>query len=190
MIGVVHIGSVKATEFSDEDKLLFRTMASRATSVVVKAQLLADLRRSETAQRFLSEASKQLAESLDYDSTLAKIAHLAVPTIADWCVVDLFQDGTVRRVAVAHTDRTKEKLVYELAERYPLEVNAPTGTSAVAGIPNVLRTGRSVLVSKVTDAELTAFAGGSACVDIIRELGLRAYVVDHTRHGRVEPSVF
>jgi GAF domain-containing protein len=45
-IGVAHIGSLTANEFSDEDKLLFRTMASRATSVIVR-QILDDLRRTE-----------------------------------------------------------------------------------------------------------------------------------------------
>lgn len=100
-IGVAHIGSLSAFEFSEEDKLLFRTMVSRATSVVVQAQLVDDLRRTETAQRFLSDASKRLAESLDYHTTLGRIARLAVPAIADWCVVDLVEHGTIRRVSVA-----------------------------------------------------------------------------------------
>src|SRR5206468_6360390 len=94
-------------------------MASRATSVVVKAQLLADLTRTESAQRFLSEASRQFSQSLDYEGTLKKVARRAVPAIADWCVVDLVQDGQVRRVSMAHADPGKEKLVRELDERYP-----------------------------------------------------------------------
>ena len=46
VIGVAHMGSLSAFEFSDEDKLLFRTMVSRATSGVIKAQVLADLERA------------------------------------------------------------------------------------------------------------------------------------------------
>lgn len=110
VIGVTYIGSLTAFEFSEEDKLLFRTMASRATSVVIKAQLLADLTRAEIAQRFLSEASKQLARSLDYEAALGKTVRLAVPAIADWCAVDLMQDGTLRRVAAAG-DPADEPLV-------------------------------------------------------------------------------
>jgi putative methionine-R-sulfoxide reductase with GAF domain len=64
LVGVAHIGSLTANEFSSEDKLLFRTMASRATSVVLKAQLLADLKRAEETQRFLAETSKRFAQSL------------------------------------------------------------------------------------------------------------------------------
>ena len=171
VIGVAHIGSLVATEFSEEDKLLFRTMASRATSVVVKAQLLADLRRTESAQRFLSEASKQFAQSLDYESTLKKITHLAVPAIADWCVVDLVGSGAVHRVSVAHADPEKEKLVLELEERHPMDPNAR------AGIANVLRTGRSERLSEIADAELTALARDAEQLRILRELGSKAYIV-------------
>jgi signal transduction histidine kinase len=171
VIGVAHIGSLTAYEFSEEDKLLFKTMASRATSVVVKAQLLADLRRAEGAQRFLSEASKQFAQSLDYEATLKKIARLAVPTIADWCVVDLVQDGTLRRVSVAHADPDKEKLAHELETRYPTE---PDGAS---GIANVLRTGRAEFHAEVTDAELSAAARDPEHLRILRELGLKAYII-------------
>jgi len=171
VIGVAHIGSLTASEFSEEDKLLFRTMASRATSIVIKAQLLADLRRAESAQRFLSEASRQFAQSLDYEATLKKIAHLAVPTIADWCVVDVVENGGVQRVSVAHTDPDKEKLAYELEERYPPDPNASSG------IPSVLRTGRPELVPEITDAEMAAAARDSEHLAILRGLGLKAYII-------------
>ncbi len=57
VIGVAHIGSLTSYEFSDEDKLLFRTMASRATSVIVQAQLTANLRYSEETFRLAVEAA-------------------------------------------------------------------------------------------------------------------------------------
>jgi signal transduction histidine kinase len=138
VIGVTYIGSLTAFEFSEEDKLLFRTMASRATSVVIKAQLLADLTRAESAQRFLSESSKQLAQSLDYEATLDKTVRLAVPAIADWCVVDLIQDGTLRRVAAAG-DPADETLAGQLAALFPPD------PSASAAMANVLRTARPEL---------------------------------------------
>ena len=38
--------------------------------------------------------------SLDYHETLASVARLVVPRLADWCVVDVLEeDGTVRRLA-------------------------------------------------------------------------------------------
>lgn len=171
VIGVAHIGSLTAYEFSEEDKLLFRTMASRATAVVVKTQLLADLRRTASAQRFLAEASKQFAQSLDYEATLKNITQLAVPTIADWCVVDLVENGVVRRVSVAHVDPEKARLAADLQQRYPPDPNATTG------IANVLRTGRSELHSAITEAELTAAARDPAHLLLLRALGFRAYII-------------
>src|SRR5687768_1778527 len=38
---------------------------------------------------FLSEAGKLLAESLDYETVLQQVADGAVPTLADWCAVDV-----------------------------------------------------------------------------------------------------
>jgi PAS domain S-box-containing protein len=46
-------------------------------------------KRAEAAQRFLAEAGEALATSLDVEATLANIARLAVPRLADWCVVHL-----------------------------------------------------------------------------------------------------
>src|SRR5262249_49006235 len=40
---------------------------------------------------FLAEASNRLASSLDYAATLEHVARLAIPTLADWCVVDLVE---------------------------------------------------------------------------------------------------
>jgi signal transduction histidine kinase len=180
VIGVAHMGSLTAFEFSEEEKLLFRTMVSRATSGVVKAQILADLERTEAAQRFLAEASKQFAASLDYEQTLAKIAHLAVPTIADWCVVDLWDGQAIRRVSVAHVDPQKVQLAHELERRYP------TDPEATSGAPKVLRTGVPEWRTEIGDADLVAGARDPDHLTLLRELGPRSYiVVPITSHERV-----
>ena len=71
-----------------------------------------ELKQVEQQQRFLAEASRALADSLEYESTLASIAQLAVPVVADWCAVDLVGDsvGELDRVAVAHVDPEKVDL--------------------------------------------------------------------------------
>src|SRR5207237_9715496 len=52
-----------------------------------KARLEAEADKRRNA--FLSEASALLASSLEYEATLAAVAPLAVPTIADWCAVEM-----------------------------------------------------------------------------------------------------
>src|SRR5207249_4926387 len=64
---------------------------------------------------FLTQSSEVLAASLDAADTLAAVARLAVPRLADWCVVDLLEDdGSIRQSAVAHVDPAKEQLSREL----------------------------------------------------------------------------
>src|SRR5689334_8677574 len=57
------------------------------------------LRRVAEEQRFLAEASRMLVSSLDYTTTLANLAQLAVPTLADYCIIDIVAaDGRVERL--------------------------------------------------------------------------------------------
>ena len=54
---------------------------------------ITELKRSEESQRFLAEASRRLSgSSLDYERTLAAVAELAVPALADRCEVQLVED--------------------------------------------------------------------------------------------------
>ena len=87
-------------------------MADQAAIAIQNATLFArerDLRaaaeRAERRAAFLAEASHILASSLDSTETLQTVARLAVPTFADWCIVDLATpDHAVERVAVAAAD--------------------------------------------------------------------------------------
>jgi PAS domain S-box-containing protein len=126
----------------------------------------------EERQRFLVEAGTLLSSSLDYETTLASVAQLAVPTLADWCAIDLLDsDGAIQRVEVAHTDPTKRELARELEQRYPVDPESPTG------VPHVLRTGEPELIPVIPNELLEAAARDEEHLRIIRELGLKSYVV-------------
>ena len=129
---------------------------------------------------FLAEASTELASSLDYQVTLAKVAQLAVPTFADWCAIDLVVDGRLHRLAVAHVDPAKVQLARELAERYPPDAAASNGAWAV------MRTGRSELIGQITDDMLVAGAVDAEQLRIARDLHLRsALTVPLVARGKV-----
>src|ERR671930_2203257 len=66
-----------------------------------------DQKRAEEAQRFLVDAGAVLSGSLDHRSTLAAVARLAVPRIADWARVDVIENGKLRTVAVEHVEPGK-----------------------------------------------------------------------------------
>ena len=81
-----------------------------------------DQKRAEEASRYLAEASAALAGVVDYESTLQKVANLAVPYFADWSAVDVLEGDKLRRLAVSHQDPSKLELAHELSRRYPVNL--------------------------------------------------------------------
>ncbi len=86
----------------------------------------------------MADAGRILGASLDIEATLQQVARLAVPSIADWCAIDLLDpDGSLRSVAIAHQDASKLALVEELRRDYPADPepprSAPTRSSASGG---------------------------------------------------------
>ena len=101
---------------------------------------------------FLAEAGRLLAESLDYESILQQVADAAVPTLADWCAVDIVHaqasgewPPALRRVAVAGRDPAK------LAWARKLGVDVDRDWGSPNGLPRVLRTGEPAFFPDVSD---------------------------------------
>lgn len=133
---------------------------------------ITDRKQQEIAQQFIVQSGVILASSLDYETTLTNVARLAVPSIADWCAVDLLtKEGGVERVTVAHVDPEKVKWAYELQERYPIDMNAP------AGLPNVLRTGTTEFIPEVTEAMIEGAATDAEMYQIIRDIGFTSVII-------------
>jgi len=149
--------------------------AGDTTVHVVRQQVArAGAEQSERRAVTLAEASIVLTSSLDLDTIVDRVAHLAVPALADWCVVDVVRsDGSVQRVAAAHADPDKARLARELAQRHPLQLS---GDSAHP-IAQVIRTGRSRFVTQVSREQLTAMAGGPPHVPSLRAIGLRSFMI-------------
>jgi PAS domain S-box-containing protein len=139
-----------------------------------------DQKRAEEAQRFLVDAGAALAASLDYRSTLAAVAKLAVPRIADWARVDVIEDGHLRTLVVEHVDPKKIELAFELARRYP------ESPEAMQGPQLVLRTGRSDLATEISEAQLAELTQDDFHLGLVHELGVRSYMcVPLVAHGEV-----
>jgi serine phosphatase RsbU (regulator of sigma subunit) len=120
----------------------------------------------------LAEAGASLSSSLDYRTTLAKMARLAVPYLADWCVVDILEeDGSLDRLAMTHQDQEKVALARELEERYPPDPDA------LHGVAQVLRTGQSELVSEIPESLVEEAAHDAEHHEILQRLGLKSYMI-------------
>jgi PAS domain S-box-containing protein len=132
------------------------------------------LREVEAAQwrlAFLAEASTILVASLDYAATLTSVTRLAVPHLADWCIVHMRDDdGVIRQFATAHVDVSKAELVQELDRRYPI---AP---DAEYGYPKVMRTGQPELIAQCADPDFEHSAQDAEHLGLLRELGWREHM--------------
>jgi PAS domain S-box-containing protein len=159
-----------------------RDEAGEVTGWVGTATDIEDRKLAEDRQRFLAEAGWVLGSSLDYEQTLADVARLAIPQVADWCAVDIFVDGRLQRVALEHVDRLKVALAREL-EATMLAASGAAGALAV-------RSQEPVLVPDVDEEVLASFGFDSRQLEIARTLGPRSYVtVPLVARGEVFGSI-
>lgn len=125
------------------------------------------VRAAEQRSRFLAEASALLTSSLETEETLEAIARLAVPAVADLCVVQAVgEGGPTRRVASALRDPALADVALRLSR-------VVEGTPDEAGIGD----GRLVFAPEVSDAFLAAAARDAEDLEILRALELRSAIV-------------
>jgi hypothetical protein len=146
-----------------------------AGQAVAAATVIEDVtlqKTGELRQRFLGRASDTLMSSLDYQETLRNVAWLAVPEIADWCAVDLVDEGGQReQVVVAHTDPAKLVLAQELRAYDPRQASPETG------VGRVVASGVSELHPDVTDEVLVAGAVDEEHLRLLRAVGIRSVLL-------------
>jgi hypothetical protein len=162
--GVLRWSLIKATALLDDDGTVVG-----AVNVIEDVTDAAD---ADLARRVLDEAARTLASSLDYEQTLQHVARLAVPTLADWCAVDLVDTrGQIEQVAVAHVDPDQVRFAREFRRRYPV---VPTDAGGVAA---VIRDGSTSLAQDIADEQLVAASRGDDHLALLRHLELRAALI-------------
>ena len=111
VVGALTFTFAEPREFPVIERELFLAVGRQTAQAIERARLI-DAERSARAQAeaaerrltFLAEASARLAGSLDVEATLGTIAELAVPVLADWCFVEVLEDGRVRPVGLGARD--------------------------------------------------------------------------------------
>ena len=137
-------------------------------------------RRARERDAFLEEATRLLGASLVDERVLAALARHCVPFLADYASVDLVtEEGEIRRVETAHVDPAKEDIVREVWRRYPFRMDD------AVGVPEVIRSGRPVLVPSFSRAAVEAFARDATHLRMLSTLAPRSYIcVPLTARGR------
>lgn len=169
-------------EYDEERRGLKMALARQAAQALQRARMYEAIRLAEGRVSFLAEASELLSRSLDYRDQMPRLAGIAVPRLADWCVVDVLDEsGEIERVAVAHKDPEKTKWGWELQRRFPARKDDPSG------VARVLRTGEPELLPEIPPEALeAAIAERPELADVIEKLGARSWLcVPLKGHDRV-----
>jgi PAS domain S-box-containing protein len=167
-IGAAWLSFPGIRKFASQELEYFNVLADTIAQALDRVNALAEAADQRTKLRFLADASAELAKNLDYQSTLTRVAYLAVPDYADWCSIQLLEEGQLRTIAVAHTDPAKVDLALDLQRRFPPDPDAQTGAY------QVLRTGQPELLPEISDDLLEASVDDPELLRLARELNLRS----------------
>jgi PAS domain S-box-containing protein len=130
----------------------------------------------DQSARFLARLSLlskvgALAGTLDYEEVLSAVARLSIPELADWCIVDVVEEGETRRMEVAHRDAARAPLAAAL-RGFPLDHVARRRLPAA----RALRSRKPVLITDYTDEMLRQGTEGEY-LELARQLRVRSVLV-------------
>ncbi len=176
-IGALALGWSRPRTFTDDDVRFLDAIGQQAGQALDRARYYAAEHESALRKGFLADASRVLSSSLDYEETLARVARLAVPGIADTCTVYLADDEGVRLVVTAHGDPDLDTLLRERAA-----TGRPTTNPLILGI---VESGEPVVLSELTEEAWTRLAQTPDELEVLRRLGIRsAMLVPLSTHDR------
>lgn len=172
-IGALGLNFPDDRVLDEDDRAFMLALAHQYAQAIERTRLYQAERTARAAAEaaqwrlsLLAEVSAVLAASLDYQEILDRVAHLVVPVLADWCIVHTKEDdGTIRRIAVAHVDPEKERMARDEDLVHPVD---PNGKHPIA---RVMRSGKGAVVNDIPDRVLASTARDERHLDVLRSAG-------------------
>lgn len=101
-----------APSYTESDRSLLQDLADRAAMAIANARQYDELGAERRRLSMFAKVSATLAASLDYETTLAAVIDLALPTLGDFGFFDVVEaSGEVRRIARAYQDARRQALL-------------------------------------------------------------------------------
>ncbi|MGH7501042.1 MAG: ATP-binding protein [Longimicrobiales bacterium] len=145
--------------------------AGRPHGIVRTISDLTTHQQAERSQRLLADASSALSSSFDYEATVRTVARLCVPAFADCCIVDLLtDDGSSRRLEVAHRDPSKQKLAFTMRP-HAITPESPHPVS------RVILTGQPVFIARIDARLQRSIAHDEEQLDAMRALAFNSAII-------------
>jgi signal transduction histidine kinase len=140
----------------------------RAKRLLLESAARQEAEKAGQRASFLAEASAAFDSSLDPDTTLARLATLVVPRMADWCVIDLVEGERIRRAAGAHADPSKNALLEELGASYPPARGTPHPAA------RVIESGKAERHTGLRPDRIRSLAADDRHAELLTALGARS----------------
>ena len=179
--GIIQLDtSDPGTLFTQEDLDVLAAVAGQISVAVENARLLDTATRERLSLTLLAEAGSALASPLDLPATLAALARLVIPHLADRCLIRLLdaESGSVRCVAASLTATwfrarsLKTKFIFRRTR------TARSDTTSV-------RTGKTELSNRPSRQFLVATTRDAEDRPSLRQVRFTAYlIVPLTARGR------
>lgn len=137
----------------------------RRDQVATASAKLNDAVQMQRRLAFLAEVSTTLASPLDYRDTLQKMARVTVPSLADYCIVDLYVGKPrLERVAIAHWDPQRQPIA-DLALSFPPDLRSQED------VATVVREAQFKVYEHFTDAERARLSMSDEHEAVVRAMG-------------------
>lgn len=161
-----------------------QAVAAQERERSVAAALEAAERERLSAQRlaFLGRINEVLADASTREEIMRGVTRAAVPTLGEWCAIFVLPENgsPIPDIEIAHSDPAMVDFAREVALRIPYDPDAPTG------VPQVIRSGESDFLPKITPEMIAESPRTQEARDIVRDLRLSSSVaVPLLKRGRV-----
>jgi PAS domain S-box-containing protein len=139
-------------------------------------------RISRERLEFLGMINDALSTATSRAEVMHNVTRAAVPRLGDWCAIFVLPDpdAVIPDIDIAHVDPEMISYARDLQKRFPYDPGAQ------AGIPAVIRTGRSEFYPEIDDEVIERADPTHEARDVVEKLGLRsAIAVPLEKRGRI-----
>ncbi|HEX2916218.1 MAG TPA: ATP-binding protein [Chloroflexia bacterium] len=140
--------------------------------IVLVFRDVTERKKAEAHQHFLDEASRELATSLDYQTTLQKVARLAVPFLADTCIIYVVKEegNSLQRLEVVDANPQNARIIEDILEKNSLDQDEqhPVMVS--------FRSGQSILTENISDSLLESLSPNQEVLKTLQKLNFKSSI--------------
>ncbi len=170
VLGVLHVASCELRHFSEADTELLEFLADRLAVAFDRVRLFERSRQLADISAFFAETAKIMAEASDFTQALDRLAGAALPAFGDICLIDIVEDGHLKRLVAKHHDPERQHLVDRLRSEYPPE---PSGDHPAV---KAIRLGQTSWAPFMNDAFLRATTRDESHYALTKALRFRSYL--------------